>query len=414
MEKETIKIVIVGHVDHGKSTMIGRLLFETNSLPKGKIEEIKRVSKELGKEAELAYLVDQLKEERERNVTIDTTQIFFRTRKKNYVIIDAPGHVEFIKNMITGASLAEAAVLIVDTQEGVREQTRRHAYLLSLLGLSKVIVVFNKMDLIDFNMERFEEVKTELLQVLENLKIKPSFLIPISAKEGMNIAKKHPAKLNWYKGPTLIDALDSIKLDISATKRPLRFPIQGVYEIDGERILMGRMASGIIKQGHKVILLPSGREAEIKAIRVFGEQRTIAEKGECIGVVLKESLPVKRGEVIAQKSPPPQPLNRFKGNIFWMSSEPLQINQAITLRCATQETKCVAERIEKRINSSTLEIIEENAKELKLNEAGMVEFKTEKPILAEEFSFVDELGRFVLEKEYNARGAGIITEKTAD
>jgi len=409
VKKDTLKIVIVGHVDHGKSTLIGRLLYDTNSLPREKIAEIKKISKELGKDTELAYLTDQLREERERNVTIDTTQIFFKTRKRDYVIIDAPGHVEFLKNMISGASLAEAAVLIIDAKEGVMEQTRRHSYIISMLGIDKVILVVNKMDLIDYKEERFDEVSSELLKFLEDVEVKPSFVIPVSAREGANISTKS-RKMRWYRGPTFLDALDSFRLTKRGAGEDLRFPIQDIYEVDADRIIVGRVASGKIEQGQKVVLLPSARDATIKAIKVFQEERTTASKGESIGLTLEEPLPVNRGEVVVQKENPPAPVNQFKGNVFWMSPEPLQVNRRIILRCATQEVGCVAEKIEKRIDSSTLELIEEDAKGLRLNEAGIVIFRTEKPIVVEKFPFVEELGRFVIEHEYNLQGAGIIAE----
>lgn len=409
MKKDTLKIVIVGHVDHGKSTLIGRLLYDTDSLPREKIAEIKKISRELGKDTELAYLTDQLREERERNVTIDTTQIFFKTRKRDYVIIDAPGHVEFVKNMISGASLAEAAVLMIDVNEGVMEQTRRHSYIISMLGLDKIIVVANKMDLIGYKEKRFDEVRSDLLKFLADVNIKPSYIIPVSAREGENISKKS-RKLRWYRGPSFLDALDSFTLTERGTGTNLRFPIQDIYELDGEWIIVGKVASGMIRQGQKVVLLPTTTDATIKAIKVFQEKRAAARAGESIGLTLEEPLSVNRGEVVVQKENPPAPVDRFKGNIFWMSSEPLQVNKRITLRCATQEVGCVAEKIERRIDSSTLELIEENATELRQNEAGIAIFKTERPILVEKFPLVEELGRFVIEREYKLEGAGIIAE----
>lgn len=402
---------MIGHVDHGKSTLIGRLLLETNSLPKGKIAEIKRISKKLSKDTELAYLADQLKEEREKNISIDTTQLFFKTQKRNYCIIDAPGHVKFIRNMITGATLAEAAILVVDVREGIAEQTCRHAYLINMLGLNKIIVVLNKMDLVGYKLGRFNEVKKELLKFLENLKMKPSFIIPASAKEGVNVSKK-TRRINCYKGPFLLKALDSFKVSTKTTKKPLRFPIQDVYKIENEKIIIGRITSGVIKQGQRVVLLPQFKNVTIKAIKVFGERKTAARQGESIGLTLKEPLSIKRGEVIVAQKNLPQPTDYFKGNIFWMSNEPLQLNKLLTFRCSTQETKCVVKKIEKRIDSSTLKIIEENADMLKLNETGVVSFKTEKPIVVERFSFINEIGKFVIEKECNLQGAGIITEGT--
>lgn len=407
MTKETVKIVIIGHIDHGKSTLIGRLLLDTNSLPKGKLAEIKKISKELGREAELAYLTDQLKEEREKNITIDTTQIFFNSHKRNYVIIDAPGHVEFIKNMITGASLAEAAVLIIDVNEGMAEQTTRHAYIATMLGIDDVIVIFNKMDLVDYSRERFEKVKGELVSFMENLGVRPSFLIPTSAKQGDNILKTS-ANMSWYEGPGLLQALDGLNIDRESAKKPLRFPVQDIYEIDGEKIIVGKVVSGIIKQDQQVILFPSGQEAKIKALRIFQGRKKKARQGENIGLTLAQPIPIRRGDVIVGKENTPRPTDRFKGNIFWMVEEPLQIGKTTTLRCATQEVDCIVEKIETRIDSSTLQVLEENANQLELNEAGTVIFKLKKPLIIEKFSFIEELGRFVIERQYNLQGAGII------
>ena len=407
-KKETVKIVIIGHVDHGKSTLIGRLLFETNSLPKGKIEEIKKISRTLGKDTELAYLADQLREERVRSATIDTTQIFFKTRKKKFVIIDTPGHVEFLKNMITGASLAQAAVLVVDANEGVMEQTRRHAFIASMLGIDKVVIAFNKMDLIGYEEKRFDKIKNELSIFLEGLDVRPLFMVPVSAKEGVNISRRSQ-KTIWYKGPSLTEALESLKADREAVKKPLRFPVQDIYEIGGEKIIVGKVASGVIKKRQEVVFLPSFKGAKIKDIRIFKKyDKRKAYSGENIGLILDRSFPVKRGEVIIQADDPGKSVNSFKGNIFWMSEEPLRVNKTITLRCATQEVECIAEKIEKRINTSTFDLIEKDAIELKLNEAGVVVFRTEKPVVIEKFSFIEELGRFVIERGYDLQGAGVI------
>jgi sulfate adenylyltransferase large subunit len=404
-----MNIIVIGHVDHGKSTLIGRLLLDTNSLPEGKLREIKMISQALGKDAELAFLTDQLKEEREQEKTIDTTQVFFKSRKRHYVIIDAPGHVEFIKNMLTGASQAESAVLLIDVNAGVKEQTRRHAYIIGMLGIDKVIIVFNKMDLVNYKQERFEEAKIELSKFMAGLGIKPYFIIPASAKDGANISRRTP-RMDWYKGPCLLEAFDSLRLNVKPMKKPLRFPVKDIYEIGGERIIVGKVLSGIIKQGQTVMLFPSFKSARITSIKVFGEIVKKACIGENIGLLLDEAPSVKRSEVIAQKDNPPKPTDHFKGNIFWMSHQPLRINETITLRCSTQEVQGSAEKIEKRINASTLETLEENASELKMNEAGVVVFRTERPIIVEKFVFIEELGRFVIEREGDLKGAGVITE----
>ncbi|MFC1576166.1 sulfate adenylyltransferase subunit 1 [Candidatus Omnitrophota bacterium] len=408
MKEDAIKIVIVGHVDHGKSTLIGRLLLDTDSLPKEKMSEIEKISTELGKSTELAYVTDQLKEERERNITIDTTQIFFKTRKRNYVIVDAPGHVEFIKNMMSGASLTNAAVLIVDAHEGVMEQTRRHLYIINLLGIDKIIVVLNKMDLVGYDEKKFEKVKAELERLFETLGIKTSFMLPVSAREGTNISKASP-ELDWYKGPSLLEALDSLQLNANREVKPLRLPVQDIYEINNEKIIVGRIESGTIKQNQDIVLLPSLKSATVDSIKIFeAHEIKEAKEGESIGVTLKESLLVERGEVIVQKEKLPQLNNRFSGNIFWMSSSPLEINKSFTLRCSTQEITCVAEKIYQRTDTTTFEIIEENSDKLGLNEAGLVQFKTKKPIVVEKFSYIQELGRFVIEDKSNLQGVGII------
>ncbi len=408
MAKDTIKIVIIGHVDHGKSTLIGRMLLDTESLPKEKLQEVKRISKELGKGTELAYLVDQLKEEREQNITIDTAQIFFGTKKRNYVIIDAPGHVEFIKNMITGASLADAAVLIVDAREGVMEQTRRHAYLINMLGLKNVIVVFNKMDLVEYGEQRFEEVKAELTDFLNELGVTPLNMIPVSARVGDNI-KKNSKKLNWYKGPTFLKALDSVAPEKSSSEVSFRFPVQDLYEIDGENVIVGRVAAGSVKVGQRLKILPVAREATLKKIKVYGEKRKEAKAGENIGLILDEPLEIKRGDMIALVESAPEPKSVFRANLFWMANRPLELNRPLTLRCATQEVECVAEKIENRVNSSTLEIIEAHASSLMQNEAAVVTFRTTRPIVLEDFGDVEELGRFVIEHDFIPHGAGIVT-----
>ncbi|MEW6170794.1 MAG: GTP-binding protein, partial [Candidatus Omnitrophota bacterium] len=225
MNSSTLKFVIVGHVDHGKSTLIGRLLFDTDSLPPDKVEEMKQVSKEMGRGPEFAFIMDNLKEEREQGITIDTAQIFFRTPKRRYVIVDAPGHVEFVRNMMTGASQAEAGFLIVDVKEGSQEQTKRHAYILSMLGLKQVVVLLNKMDLVSYSSEKFWQVKSEVQNFLDTINIKPKAYIPISASKGDNIANKSN-NMAWYNGPTILEILDSLEDKLSTEKEPLVFPVQ--------------------------------------------------------------------------------------------------------------------------------------------------------------------------------------------
>ncbi|MFH0797517.1 MAG: GTP-binding protein [Candidatus Omnitrophota bacterium] len=311
MKKETLKFVIVGHVDHGKSTLIGRILVDSHSLSPDKLEEIEKTSRELGRRVEFAYLVDHLQEEREQGVTIDTTQIFFKTDIREYVIIDAPGHVEFVKNMITGASQAEAALLIVDVEGGVQEQTKRHAYLLSLLGITRMIVLLNKMDLVGFKEEKYQEVKKELQEFLKSLRLEPRCYIPISAIDGDNIVtgSRHTP---WYDGKTVLESLDLLENAPSNEAKQLIFPIQDVYRMDEKRIVVGKIATGRLKVGERIKVLPDGLETTVRTIEKFPGYAEEAGSEESIGLTVSDSLFLERGQVVCSSGKEPQGLYQNK------------------------------------------------------------------------------------------------------
>ncbi len=408
MNNTNLKFVVVGHVDHGKSTLIGRLLYDTHTLARDKIEEIKKTSRDLGRETEFAYLLDHLEEERKQGITIDTTQVFFKTEKRQYVIIDAPGHVQFVKNMITGASQADAAVLIIDVREGVKEQTRRHAYLLSLLGLNQVIVVLNKMDLVNFGENSFIEVRETIGRFLDSLDIKPLLYIPICAITGVNIATKS-GKMDWYSGLTFLESLDTLKNRESSENKPLIFPVQDVYKIGAKRILVGRIEAGVLEKGREVKLLPGGKVTSVNSIEKYLERKDRALAGESIGITLEDSGSTNRGDVICSPGKEPILSDTFSANIFWMDMKDFKKGERLTLRCATQETTCKIEEIRKRINSSTLEIIEEDAEILKDLEVGEAVIRSKKSLAIKTFGDVQELGRFVLVKDENICAGGIIT-----
>ncbi len=407
MNDEKLKFVIVGHVDHGKSTLIGRLLYDTNSLPEGKIEEIKQLCESLGKDIEFGYVMDHLEEERDQGITIDTAQTFFSTEKRDYVIIDAPGHVEFVKNMISGASQAEAAVLIVDAEEGVKEQTKRHAYILGMLGLSQVIAVINKMDLVGFDRERFETVKKDLLEFLSHINIKPSYVIPISAKNGDFIASK-TATMDWYDGPTVLEALDTFRTKESANEKPLRYVVQDVYSFD-KRIIAGRVESGIIRKGDMIKVLPSGEKTRVKSVEEYLRNVTEAEAGKSTGITTEDKLFIDRGNVIVSDGDLPAVTSRIKANVFWMDRIPFKKGESLRFRCATQEVNCEIEKINKVINSSTLEMISTDADGINNREVASIIIRTDKPVVVENFNKMEELGRFVLGREDTSAG-GIITD----
>ena len=410
MENQDLKFVIVGHVDHGKSTLIGRLLYDTNSLPPDKMAEIKKSSEELGRVTEFAFLMDHLQEEREQGITIDTAQAFFKTAKRQYVIIDAPGHSEFVKNMLTGASQAQAAILIVDAKEGVREQTKRHSYLLSLLGIKQVIVVVNKMDLVDYQEQVFAKIKSELDIFLGNLQIKPNFYIPIVALKGDNVALASE-NMPWYLGATVLFALDSLREEVGEAGQALVLPVQEIYKIGDKRYVLGRVEAGELKSGQKIKVLPSGQETIIKTIEKFLQENLLsAQAGENIALTTQDPLFIERGNVICETGKEPSLKSEFAATLFWLSQETLQKDEPLIIKCATQESACQVSEIKNRFNSSTMEILEENASQLNFLEAAQINIKTKKPLALSKFSEFSELGKFVLLKNDNIIAGGIVIE----
>lgn len=409
MHKQNLKFVIVGHVDHGKSTLIGRLFFDTDSVPPDKVEEVRKSSEELGRDIEFAFLVDHLEEERTQGITIDTAQAFFKTDKREYVIIDAPGHVEFMKNMITGASQADAAVLIIDANSGMQEQTRRHAYILSMLGIRQVVVVVNKMDLTGYDEERFNGVKRDMKSFLDSINIKPGFYIPISAVKGDNIANRS-VNMAWYNGPTVLESLDSLIDKVPMENMALLFPVQDMYKMNGEKVIVGRIEAGSIRRGQEIKVLPDGQLTKVKSIEKFLEDVNESHAGESTGITIQDHVSLDRGSVICEPGKEPSLTDTFRANIFWFGKEDFDMVDRITLRCATQEVNCKVEEIKKRIDSSTLELIEEDAPRLRHLEAGEVIIKTKRPVVIKAFNEAQELGRFVFVRNENICAGGIVTE----
>lgn len=405
--KEQLQIVIVGHVDHGKSTLVGRLLHDTDSLPDGKYEEVKKLCELQGKEMEFAYIMDAMTEEQEQNVTIDVAHIYFQTPKREYGIIDAPGHREFIKNMITGASQAEAAILIVDAVDGVQEQTRRHAYILHMLGLNDIIVLVNKMDAVKYLETRFKDVSKDIATFLDTLGIRVHSTIPLSARTGDNVA--HTSEnMTWYTGKTFVDTLDEIDKHVADTQARARLPIQDVYKIDGKRISVGRVESGTFKTGQSITVLPSGEVTEIKSIEEFLKpDKTTGTVGECIGITTKDPLFIDRGNVIAS-TPTPPVVRELRANLFWLCKEPLSRAETVTVKCSTQTIRGTIEHIHERIDSSTLEVLGTDADVVKNREVGKVTISLLSPMIIDDIAQTPELGRFVIERDNQIVGGGII------
>jgi sulfate adenylyltransferase subunit 1 (EFTu-like GTPase family) len=311
--------------------------------------------------------------------------------------------------MITGASQAEAALLIVDAKEGVKEQTKRHAYILSMLGLEQVVVIINKMDLVNYERKIFDKIKKIMNEFLSSIGIKANYYIPISAIKGNNVAKKSK-NMSWYEGPTVLESLDYLKNKLVPEDKALIFPIQDVYKINDKRILVGRIEAGTISEGEQIKILPYSRQTKVKSIEKFLEDVNIARAGESIGITTADSLFVDRGNIICKLGQEPQLTNSFKANIFWMSKKSFDKSDRFTLKCATQEIGCGIERIYKRLDSSTLEVIEEDAINLSNLEVGEVLIKTKKPVVVTAFNEIQELGRFVLVEAGNTCAGGIITK----
>jgi bifunctional enzyme CysN/CysC len=403
-----LKIVFVGHVDHGKSTLIGRILHDTDSLPDGKIDMIKKACAAEGMEFEFAFLLDALLEEQKQNVTIDTTEIAFRTSRRNYVIIDAPGHKEFLKNMITGASRADAAVLVIAADEGVREQSRRHAYLLRLLGIKQLIVVVNKMDLAEFSEKRFAEVESEYRKFLIDLSLEARAFIPTSAKTGENVARASE-KIKWYRGPTVLEALDLFEPRKADVDLPLRFCVQDVYRFDQRRIVAGRIETGTFRVGDELVFSPANKSSVVATIERWNALADgAAMSGDSIGITLSEQIFVERGYVASHQSDTPIETNRFHADLFWIVREPLRVGRLYNLRLATQEVKCQVVSIEQVMDSSTLEAKIDKREQLERNEVGRLTIQTRGPLVIDNHERIPNLGRFVIVEEGEIRGGGTI------
>lgn len=404
---EQMKIVIVGHVDHGKSTLVGRLFHDTGSLPEGKFEQITAMCKKRGMPFEWSFLMDALQAERDQGITIDTTQIWFKTPRRDYVIIDAPGHKEFLKNMVTGAASSEAALLIIDAKEGVKEQSKRHGYLLHLLGVQQVAVLVNKMDLVGYSEERFKEIEAEYRAYLKGLGVEPRFFVPVSAREG-DCMIAHSTNMAWYKGPTVVDALDRFTPTPAVHHLPLRLPVQDVYKFDERRIIVGRIESGSLKVGDSIVFSPTNTPATIASIEAFGaaEQPQVAYAGQSVGITLTDQIFVERGHVAHHTHDEPKLGNQFRARLFWLGHEPLAKGKRYKVKLGTAELMAEVKDIEQVVNTDTL--AHEQAEAVQRNAVAEVVFRIRGMAALDDFTANARMGRFVVVDGYDVAGGGII------
>lgn len=417
-ESHRLRVVFVGHVDHGKSTLIGRIFYDTKSLPEGKVEQIQAACQEEGMEFEYAFLLDALLEEQEQNITIDTTQIQFRTAKRPYVIIDAPGHKEFLKNMITGAASADAAVLLIAANEGVREQSRRHGYLLSLLGIRQVVVAVNKMDLVDFSESVFNSVVSEYQTFLSQIGLTARTFVPISARSGLNVAERPPREsaradlssaMSWYAGPTITEILDQFEGPKPVHDMPLRFPVQDVYRFDHRRIIAGRIETGSLKVGDCLVFSPNNKSSTVASIETWqGASRDRVTAGESVGITLTEQIFIERGHIGSHESDAPIESNRFKARLFWMGKRNLPIGERYKLKLVTQELDVEITSIEKIIDASTLEDVAQGRDYIARNDVAEVTLQTRGALVMDNADVNALLGRFVIVDQRQVAGGGII------
>ena len=416
--QQRMNIVIVGHVDHGKSTVIGRLLADTHSLPDGKLEQVRAQCELNSKPFEYAFLLDALKDEQAQGITIDAARVFFKSRQRHYLILDAPGHIEFLKNMITGAARAEAALLVIDAAEGVQENSRRHGYMVSLLGIKQLAVVVNKMDLVDWDRGVFERIVKEYGAFLNQVGIQPACFIPVSARGGDNIASASE-HLAWHQSPTVLEALDAFRSEPAPVERPFRMPVQDVYKFtkqgDDRRIVAGTIDSGSVSVGDTVIFYPSGKKSRVKSIEAFNRpEQKRAEAGTAVGFTLQEQIYITRGELATLESQPrPQMTTRLRVSLFWLGKEPMIKRKEYLLKVGTARVTCRVEEILRVMDASTLDATSQKLV-IQRHDVAECVLKLDRAIACDLAEDIAATSRFVIVDDFEIRGGGIVREALPD
>ncbi len=426
-EKPHLNVVIIGHVDHGKSTTMGHFLYLTGAIDERTIRAYEEEAKKLGKETfKYAWVLDNLKEERERGLTIDLRFLKFETPKFFFTIIDAPGHRDFVKNMITGASQADAAVLFVSAKKGEFEagigpggQTREHAFLAFTLGVKQLIVCINKMDdpSVNWSQERYNEIKNEVSRMLRlvGYNVAKIPFVPTSGWMGDNLVKPSP-NMPWYKGPTLYEALDMFEMPPKPIDKPLRIPVQDVYSITGVgTVPVGRVETGVLKEGDKIVIMPSGIMGEVKSIETHHTRIPRAEPGDNIGFNVRgiAKTDIRRGDVVGPPENPPTVAREFIGQII-VIYHPTAIAAGYTpvLHIHTAQVACRFAELLKKIDPRTGQTIEEKPSFLKTGDSALVKFEPLRPVCLEVYTEFPELGRFAVRDMGTTIAAGVVKEIT--
>lgn len=413
-DRERMSIVIVGHVDHGKSTVIGRLLADTGALPQGKLEQVRRTCAQNAKPFEYAFLLDALQDEQAQGITIDAARCFFKSEVRDYIINDAPGHIEFLKNMITGASRAEAGLLVIDAKEGIQENSRRHGFMLSMLGIRQPVVLVNKMDLVGYAEERYRELVTQFTEFLTGAGAQPTAFIPISAWHGENLVQRSPL-MPWYSGGSLLDVMDGLVKDRPAQERPFRMPIQDIYKFtedgDERRIIAGSVVAGGADAGQEVVFLPSGKRSRIVSVEAFpvaSAQRVTV--GQATGVTLDTQLYLRPGDIMCRvDQPQPEVGTSFRASVFWLGRNPLITRKRYKLKLATAATTAYLREVVRVMDAADL-TIESGLDKVERHQVAECVLETARPIAFDLARAATETSRFVVIDDFEIAGGGIITD----
>jgi bifunctional enzyme CysN/CysC len=401
-----LALVLAGHVDHGKSSLLGRLLFELDLLPAGKAEELAALSARRGMPLEWSFVLDGFQAERDQAITLDTTRVRVRTPHREFVVIDAPGHKELLKNMIGGASAASAALLVLDAQAGSEEQTLRHAYLLKLLGIRELVVAVNKMDLVGYAEAVFKAREGEVASALERIGFRPPAIVPASARDGANLREPSPM-LAWYRGPTLVAALEALPARRPERALPLRLAVQDVYKFDARRVIAGRVESGRLAVGDEIVFSPSARSAKVAALLAWPDAAPAAVgAGDNASVVLDRPLVVERGDIASHHDRAPKLTAVVDAEIFWLAATPLVAGRELTLQLATRAVGATVQAIRHRIDVATLE--QQPAAAIAATEVARVTIRAKELLALDDFVVLPVTGRFVLRDGFVTVGGGII------
>ena len=410
--RERMNIVVIGHVDHGKSTLIGRLLADTGSLPQGRLALVQEQCRRNAKPFEYAFLLNALKDEQAQGITIDTARCFFKSRRRDYIIIDAPGHMEFLKNMISGAARAEAGLLVIDAKEGVQENSRRHGYLMSLLGIRQIAVCVNKMDLVNFDQRVFEAIRTEYAAFLEQVGIRPLGFLPISAREGDNLVARSD-RMPWYQGPAVLEMVDSFAKEAAPTDKPLRLPVQDIYKFtehgDERRIIAGRIETGTLEVGDEVVFYPSGKHATVTSIEEFNAPpRRRVEAGKSTGVTLSTQLYLRPGELMGKAGEaPPRVSSRLHVTLFWLGRQPMIKGKRYKMKLASLRAPVWLTEITSVLDATNLSTYA-NRRQIERHDVAECVLETFKPVACDLATGIPQTGRFVIIDNFEIAGGGII------